>query len=104
MKGDYDGLYIYFVKNFSYDRLDRQTARCVIIKETDKSYRIRLTEFANGRFPGEELWVRKKSVVRSYLNNQTKICDIYNLVPALQSCRACFRKCQRRYDLNNVTL
>lgn len=104
MNGDYDGLYVYFVKNFNYDRLDKQTARCVIIKETDKSYQIRLNECTNERCPGDKLWVRKKSVVRSYFNNHTKICDIYNMTPALQSCKTCLQNCQRRYNLNKAAL
>lgn len=99
MTGSYDGIYFYFVKNFATDELVRQTSRCVIIGETKKSYRIRLREYTNGHFPGTCLLVRKKSVSRSYFNNETKICDIYNLIPAEQSCKACIQRCQRRYDL-----
>lgn len=99
MTGNYNGVYIYFVKDFKNDKLVKQSSRCVIIGETDKSYRIRLTEATYDRWPGDELWVRKKSVIRSYFNNETKICDTYNLTPADQSCRACLQRCQRRYDL-----
>lgn len=99
MRGNYDGTYFYFVKNFATDELVKQKSLCLIIDETEKSYRIRLREYANGHFPDECLWVRKKSVCRSYLNNETKTCDIYNLTPAEQSCKACLQRCQRRYDL-----
>lgn len=99
MTGNYDGIYFYFVKNFTTDKLVRQSSRCLIIGETKKSYRIKLLEYANGHFPDENLWVRKKSICRSYFNNETKICDIYNLTPVELSCKVCLRKCWRRYDL-----
>lgn len=99
MIGSYDGKYFYLVKNFATDELVRQSSRCLIIGETKKSYRIRLLEYTNGHFPDECLWVRKRSVCRSYFNNETKTCEIYNLTPADQSCRACLQRCQRRYDL-----
>lgn len=69
---NYDGTYFYLVKNFATDELVRQKSRCVIIGETKKSYRIRLLEYTNGHFPDECLWVRKKSICRSYFNNETE--------------------------------
>lgn len=99
MNGTYDAIYHYFIKNFNTNGLEPRDARCVIIGETEKSYRIKLIEATYNRLPDEVLWVRKISVERSYLNNKTKICDIYNLSPAEQSCRACIQRCWRRYDL-----
>lgn len=97
---NYNGRYIYFIKNFNTDKLERRKARCVLLKQTPKSYRIRLVDATYDRKPDDVLWVRKKSVIRSYLNNETGMCDIYNLNPAEQSCRACLQKCLKRYELN----
>lgn len=76
--------------------------RCRIVGETIKSYQIKLVEATNDRLPDEILWVRKKSVVRSYFNNETECCDIYELTPVEQSCRACLQRCYRRYDLLSI--
>lgn len=99
MTGNYDGIYTYSVKDFRNNILLKQSSRCIIIGKTNKSYRIRLMEATYDRLPDDELWVRKKSVLRSYFNNETKICDIYINTPAEQSCRACIQRCQRKYDL-----
>lgn len=99
MTGNYNGMYFYLVKNFATNELVKQKSRCLIIGETEKSYRIKLLEYSNGHFPDECLWVRKKSVCRSYFNNETKVCEMYNLTPVEQSCRACIQHCQCKYDL-----
>ena len=79
MNGTYDGLYTYCVKNFFDGKLRRCRMRCEILKETAKSYRIKLGDCSVNRLCGDEIWVRKKSVFRSYLNKDNGVCEIYNL-------------------------
>ena len=101
-KGSYDATYTYYTKDFANGTLIRHTSWCTIIGETEKSYKIRLVEAIYNRFPDEIMWVRKKSICRSYLNNETKICDIYKISPAENSCRTCLQDCDRRNRLNKI--
>lgn len=87
----YDGLYTYFIKNLTDGKLYKSRVRCEIISETAKSYRIKL------RFCHREIWVRKKSIFRSYLNKKNGICSIYKLSPAVNSCKACLQNCFYKY-------
>jgi hypothetical protein len=89
----YDGLYKYFVKDFKSGQLLPYQVRCVVLGETDKSYRIRLLEPIYRRVCGSEFWVKKKNVLRSYLRRGTMFCDEYNMEVVSQSCVACLRKC-----------
>lgn len=97
MKGVYDGLYTYYVKNFFDGKLRRCRMRCEILGETTKSYRIRLGDCSVNRLCGDEIWVRKKSVFRSYLNKDNGVCEIYNLSLSVNSCKACLRNCFNRF-------
>ena len=97
MEGVYDGLYTYSVKNFSNGNFHKAEMRCEILKETPKSYLIRLGDCSVKRLCGDEIWVRKKSVFRSYLNKMNGICEIYNLSPSVNSCGACLRKCFNKF-------
>lgn len=100
--GTYDATYTYFTKDFANERFVKHSARCVVLKETVKSYLIRLKAKIPNHAPEEQLWVRKKSILRSYLNLSTGLCDLYGLTPAEESCRACLQRCYRRLQLNNV--
>lgn len=102
MEGTYDAIYTYYTKDFFNNTLIRHTSQCIIVGETEKSYKIRLIEATFNRWPNEIIWVRKKSIQRSYFNNETKICDVYGLSPVDQSCRACLQQCERRFRLNKV--
>jgi len=95
----YNAIYHYEVKDFYNNQLVRCKVRCLVIGETVKSYRIRLLEPCRNRMALEELWVGKKSIFRSMLNNESGICDIYELSPADVSCRACLQKCYRRLEM-----
>lgn len=102
MKGTYNAIYTYYTKDFFNNTLVKHTSQCVIVGETEKSYRIRLIEATFNRCPNSVIWVRKKSIqLRSYYNNETKICDIYELSPVEQSCCACIQRCERKFRLNN---
>lgn len=93
MKGVYDGLYTYSVKDLFDGKFRKCKMRCEILGETTKSYRIRLGDCSVKRLCGDEIWVRKKSIFRSYLNKLNGICDIYKLSPAVNSCEACLQNC-----------
>lgn len=97
MNGTYDGLYTYYVKNFFDGKLRRCRMRCEILKETAKSYRIKLGNCSVKRLCGDEIWVRKKSIFRSYLNKDNGVCEIYNLSPAVNSCKACLQNCFNKF-------
>lgn len=95
------GVYRFFIKDLKTQQLIKLTARCVVIKETEKSYKIKLLTPIQKRTVGEELWVRKTSVVcRSYLVFGTRFCEKYNMEVAEQSCRACLQNCLTKIDLN----
>lgn len=100
MEGVYDGLYTYFAKNFFDGKLRKCEMRCEIFRETEKSYRIRLGDCSVKRFCGDEIWVRKKSIFRSYLNKLNGNCDIYKLSPAVNSCKACVQNCFYKFIVN----
>lgn len=97
MEGVYDGLYTYSVKNFFDGKFRKCKMRCEILGETAKSYRIRLGGCSVKRLCGDEIWVRKKSIFRSYLNKLNGICDIYKLSPAVNSCKACLQNCFNKF-------
>lgn len=93
-------IYKYFIKDFNTQKLIISFARCVIIGESEKSYKIRLLTPIQRRNAGSEFWVRKKSITdRSYLIFGTKFCEKYNIEVAEQSCRACLQKCLTKIDL-----
>lgn len=65
-----DSLYIYFVKDFGNGgRLMRREARCTVIDESDKSYRIKLGEPIATRYEGDVIWVKKKNIIKSTGNS-----------------------------------
>ena len=89
--------YRFFTKDFKTQTLVSSVADCVVIAETDKSYKIRLLAPIQRRLPDEELWVRKKNVFsRSYLTFGTRYCNIYNQEVNEQSCQACLQPCVER--------
>lgn len=91
------GIYRFSVKDFSNNQLIWSTARCVVLEETEKSYKIKLLTSIQRRTAGDTLWVRKTSVVRrSYLIYGTMFCEKYNQQVAEQSCRACLQNCLAR--------
>lgn len=95
----FDAIYRYCIKDFERDTFNAFRARCVIVGETDKSYKIRLHDSIYNRLPNEELWVRKKSIeVRSYLDKESDKCILYDICPNISSCRACLNKCLTRYN------
>jgi Zn-finger domain-containing protein len=95
----YNATYFYMTKDFANNSFFRHRAQCVIIGETEKRYKIKLIESIYNRRYDEELWVLKKNVMRSYLCNETERCEIYDLTPAVESCRACLQRCDRRYRM-----
>jgi hypothetical protein len=101
---DYNALYTYFIKDYDRGTFNRFQARCRVIGETAKSYRIKLIDLIQRRLPDEELWVRKRSIFRSRFNNATKRCDIYNIEVREESCRACLQNCYRRYEMRHKKL
>lgn len=100
MDKEYNALYTHYVRDYEKGTFNRLQSRCVVIGETAKSYRIRLIDVIQRREPGEELWVRKKAIFRSFYDNVTKRCEVYNLEVAEESCRACLQRCFRRYERN----
>lgn len=88
------GLYRHFVKDYDSQRLVAASVRCVVLDETDKSYKIKILRGIQRRDPGEELWVRKKSIIRrSYLILGTRFCEMYNMEVTEQNCLACVQNC-----------
>lgn len=98
MDKEYNALYTHYVRDYERGTLRRLQSRCIVIGETAKSYRIRLLDVIQRRLPGEEFWVRKKSIFKSLYNNVSKCCDLYNLEVVDESCRACLQRCLRRYE------
>lgn len=96
----YVGIYRFFIKDFNTQELIGATARCVVIGETDKSYKIKLLTPIQRRTTGEELWIQKKNLIRrSYLIYGSRFCEKYNMEVAEQSCRACLQNCLTKIDL-----
>lgn len=90
----YAAIYRYAYKDFNTDSLIYLTVRCYIIRETAKSYQIKLAEATMRHDAGYELWVRKSSIQqRSYYDGENGICAIYGLKVFRQSCLACLRDC-----------
>lgn len=85
---EYNALYTYCARDFERGIYNRLTARCVVVGETAKSYRIRLIDVIQRRLPGECLWVRKKSIFRSMKDNVSGECDNYHIVVGDDSCKA----------------
>ena len=50
----YVGIYRFFIKDIHTQELIGATARCVVIGETDKSYKIKLLTPIRRRMAGEE--------------------------------------------------
>lgn len=98
---EYNALYTYFVRDFEKGIYNKLTARCIVIGETIKSYRIKLIDVIQRRLPGECLWVRKKSVFRSMKNNESGKCDKYNIVVSDENCRACLYGCLEKTNMTN---
>ena len=98
-KKEYNAVYAHYLRNMENGNLSRAYSRCKVIGETARSYRIKLTDTIQRRSPGEELWVRKKSVFRSRFNNVTARCDIYNIEVREESCKACLQNCYRNREL-----
>lgn len=103
----FEGIYRFFIRDFKTQQLIGAIAKCVVIRETDKSYRIKLLTPIQRRMAGEELWVRKTNIIRrSYLIFGTRFCEKYNIEVAEQSCRACLQDCLTKMDLqrdvNNI--
>lgn len=98
---EYNALYTYFVKDFERGTYNRLIARCVIVGETVRSYRIRLIDVIQRRLPGECLWVRKKSIFRSMKDNVSGECDNYHIVVRDDSCKTCLQRCYRKNEINN---
>jgi hypothetical protein len=95
--GTYNATYYYRTRDFANNRFISHSAFCQIIKETAKKYQIKLLERTFTRCYNELLWVLKKNVRRSYYNNDTMRCEIYDLDVEERSCAACLMKCDRRY-------
>lgn len=93
----YVGIYRFSIKDFNTQQLISATARCVVIGETDKSYKIKLLTPIQRRMAGEVLWIKKKNLIRrSYLVYGSRFCEKYNMEVAEQSCRACLQNCLDR--------
>lgn len=90
----YVGIYGFFIKDFNTQELKGAKAKCVVIGETDKSYKIKLLTPIQRRMTGEELWIRKKNLIRrSYLIYGSRFCEKYNMEVSEQSCHACLQDC-----------
>lgn len=89
--------YKFLIKDYKTQQLVSATADCVVIAETNKSYKIRLLTPIQRRLPDEELWVRKKNIYcRSYLTYGTRYCNMYNQEVGERSCAACLCNCLER--------
>ena len=89
--------YKFWKRDFKKRTLISAKVDCVVIQETDKSYKIRLLEPIQRRLPNEEFWVQKKSICcRSYLTYGTRYCNMYNQEVSEQSCLACLHLCLER--------
>ena len=96
----YVGIYRFFIKNFNTQELIGVTTRCIVIGETDKSYKIKLLTPIQRRTAGDELWIQKKNLIRrSYLIYGSRFCEKYNMEVSEQSCRACLQNCLTKIDL-----
>lgn len=95
----YVGIYRFSVKDFNTNQIIWSTARCIVLNETNKSYKIKLLTSIQRRISGDTLWVRKSSVVlRSYLIYGTSFCEKYNQQVSEQSCRACLQNCLTKME------
>lgn len=93
----YAGIYRFTIKDFYTQQLISATAKCVVVGETDKSFRIKLLTPIRRRMAGDELWIRKSNLVRrSYLIFGTRFCEKYNMEVAENSCKACLQNCLNR--------
>lgn len=88
--------YRHSVKDFFNNTFIHLIVRCFILSETEKSYFIELIEKTPSRWPGERFWVRKKSVERSYYDEDSRKCVKYDLDVRGESCAACLEKCLRK--------
>lgn len=94
------GLYKYLIKDFNSQSYIKMTARCVVIDETDKSYKIRLLVDTNRKRVGQELWVKKDNITaRGYRIIGTKFCEKYNSEMTDDFCRSCSFTCLNKNDL-----
>lgn len=56
--------YLYQQYNFQTNKTETVKVPVEIVKETDKSYRVKLLQSnVNGHMWGDEIWVQKKSIV-----------------------------------------
>ena len=95
-----NALYTYSIKDFNNDRIIYGKARCLVIGESDKSYKIKLLDCTNKHFGQDELMVRKKSIFLSYMD-VNGYCLKYQLEVPKQSCLACLQKCYQKQILIN---
>lgn len=94
------GLYKYLIKDFNSQSYIDMTARCVVIDETDKSYKIRLLVDTDRKRVGQELWVKKCNIIaRGYRRYGTKFCEKYNTEMTDVFCRSCSHVCLNKNDL-----
>ena len=61
----YIGIYRFFVKDFNKNELIPFTARCVVIGETEKSYKIQLLTHIQRKAIGDVLWIQKKNLIQT---------------------------------------
>lgn len=98
----FTAIYRYAYKNFSNGELVYQNARCYIISETAKSYRIKLVDSTTNHMRGDELWVKKSSIIkRSYYDAISGNCVILEVKAVRNSCFACIRECLTKTILQN---
>lgn len=81
------GIKDFFNRNFKYGY-----ARCKILAETEKSYKIELTQCTNRKNPGDQLWVEKKSIC--YIGHRNIVsghCDLYPTMSTMpiELCLSC---------------
>lgn len=63
MNRERGAIYRYFIRDFNSNTLKPNEVPCLIVGETDRSYRIKLTRPINRRAANESFWVRKKSII-----------------------------------------